>query len=56
MVQPYNYQMAGIQSPFESVVQGLKLGATLETLQAQREQRRQATLLAQQQAEQQRQN
>ncbi len=54
MVQPYNYQMAGIQSPFESVVQGLKLGATLETLQAEREQRRQATLLAQQQAEQQR--
>jgi hypothetical protein len=54
MVQPYNYQMAGIQSPFESVVQGLRLGATLETLQAEREQRRQATLLAQQQAEQQR--
>jgi len=54
MVQPYNYQMAGIQSPFESVVQGLKLGATMETLQAEREQRRQATLLAQQQAEQQR--
>ena len=54
MVQPYNYQMAGIQSPFESVVQGLRLGATLETLQAQREQQRQAAMLAQQQAEQQR--
>ena len=54
MVQPYNYQMAGIQSPFESVVQGLKLGATLESLQLEREKQRQATLLAQQQAEQQR--
>ena len=54
MVQPYNYQMAGIQSPFESVVQGLKLGATLESLQLEREKQRQAMLLAQQQAEQQR--
>jgi len=56
MVQPYNYQMAGIQSPFESVVQGLKLGATLESLQLEREKQRQATLLAQQKAAEQRQN
>lgn len=56
MVQPYNYQMAGIQSPFESVVQGLKLGATLESLQLEREKQRQAMAMARQQAEQQRQN
>ena len=56
MVQPYNYQMAGIQSPFESVVQGLRLGATLESMQLEREKQRQAMALAQQQAEQQRQN
>jgi hypothetical protein len=56
MVQPYNYQMAGIQSPFESVVQGLRLGATLESLQLEREKQQQAMALAQQQAAEQRQN
>jgi hypothetical protein len=56
MVQPYNYQMAGIQSPFESVVQGLKLGATLESLQLEREKQRQAMALAEQKAAEQRQN
>lgn len=39
MVQPFNYSLPGAVSPFESVVQGLKLGATMEELAAARAQR-----------------
>jgi hypothetical protein len=49
MVQPYNYSLQGVVSPFESVVQGLKLGATLEEMEAARAQRTaQADMLRQQ--------
>jgi len=55
MVQPFNYSLPGAVSPFESVVQGLKLGATMEELAAARAQRtaqaealRQQALLAEQ--------
>jgi hypothetical protein len=53
MVQPFNY-MIPQADPFAGVMQGLKLGATMQDIEAQRAQQVAAAQLAQQKAEQQR--
>jgi hypothetical protein len=53
MVQPFNY-MIPQADPFAGVLQGLKLGATMQDIEAQRAQQVAAAQLAQQKAEQQR--
>lgn len=54
MVQPIQYQVPGVVSPFENLVSGLKLGATMADIDAARAQQQAAVQLAQQKAEQER--
>jgi len=55
MVQPVQYQVPGVTDPFASVVQGLRLGATLQELDLARAAQQQKLAQQQAQAEQQRQ-
>lgn len=50
MVQPIQYQIPGALNPFENLVSGLKLGATMADMDAARAQQQAATQLAQQKA------
>lgn len=50
MVQPIQYQIPGALNPFENLVSGLKLGATMADMEAARAQQQAASQLAQQQA------
>jgi hypothetical protein len=50
MVQPIQYQIPGALNPFENLVSGLKLGATMADMDAARAQQQAAVQLAQQKA------
>lgn len=50
MVQPIQYQIPGALNPFENLVSGLKLGATMADMDVARAQQQAATQLAQQKA------
>ena len=52
MVQPIQYQIPGALNPFENLVSGLKLGATMADMDAARAQQQQQALAAQAAAQQ----